>query len=133
MPLDLRSLTPLLQVFDMPASLAFYRDSLGFAVVGDVPPDDRADWVMLSHGGIEIMLNTRYEADDRPAEPHPASMMVHEDTSLYFGCPDIDAAYAWLRERGLEPELPKIAPYGMRQMYLIDPDGYVLCFTWPAQ
>jgi hypothetical protein len=30
-------------------------------------------------------------------------------------------------------EKPKIAPYGMKQMYLTDPDGYGICFQWPAQ
>ena len=30
MPMDFRSLTPLIQVFDMPASIRFYRDVLGF-------------------------------------------------------------------------------------------------------
>ncbi len=29
---------PLLEVFDMPASLAFYRDVLGFEVVASAPP-----------------------------------------------------------------------------------------------
>ena len=24
------------------------------------------------------------------------------------------------------------APYGMRQLYVSDPDGYTLCFQWPA-
>jgi glyoxylase I family protein len=27
---------------------------------------------------------------------------------------------------------PKVAPYGMKQLYVKDPDGYVLCFQWPA-
>jgi glyoxylase I family protein len=27
---------------------------------------------------------------------------------------------------------PKVAPYGMKQLYVRDPDGYGLCFQWPA-
>jgi hypothetical protein len=27
---------------------------------------------------------------------------------------------------------PKVAPYGMKQLYVRDPDGYNLCFQWPA-
>jgi hypothetical protein len=27
---------------------------------------------------------------------------------------------------------PKVAPYGMKQLYVTDPDGYILCFQWPA-
>jgi len=25
-----------------------------------------------------------------------------------------------------------VAPYGMKQMYLADPDGYGICFQWTA-
>jgi catechol 2,3-dioxygenase-like lactoylglutathione lyase family enzyme len=40
MALDLRGVCPLLQVFDMPASLAFYRDVLGFTIVEAAPDAD---------------------------------------------------------------------------------------------
>ena len=64
MTLRIGSFATLLQVFDMPASLAFYRDVLGFEVASDVPPDDRCDWVMLKMRESELMLNTAYEADE---------------------------------------------------------------------
>ncbi|HEX6279849.1 MAG TPA: VOC family protein [Pyrinomonadaceae bacterium] len=41
MAIEITYLTPLIQVFNMPRSLAFYRDLLGFEVVsdsGEVPP-----------------------------------------------------------------------------------------------
>lgn len=40
MALQMRGLCPLLQVFDMPTSLAFYRDVLGFDFVQTSPPAD---------------------------------------------------------------------------------------------
>ena len=40
MPTKFVGLTPLIQVFDMPASLAFYRDKLGFEVVSASPVVD---------------------------------------------------------------------------------------------
>jgi uncharacterized glyoxalase superfamily protein PhnB len=47
-------------------------------------------------------------------------------------CPDLDGAYAHLLAEGVPAEPPKVAPYGMKQLYVTDPDGYVLCFQWPA-
>lgn len=132
MPLELRGVTPLLQVFDMPRSLAFYRDTLGFAIVSEVPPDDRADWAWLRLGDADLMLNTRYEAHDRPQEPAPTAYAIHDDTGLFFGCSDVDGAYAWLRERGVDAKPPRVTGYGMKQLYVRDPDGYVLCFQWSA-
>jgi glyoxylase I family protein len=78
------------------------------------------------------MLNTAYEADQRPASPDPARVAAHEDTCLYFGCEDLDAAYQYLCNRGVKAREPKIAPYGMKQLYFRDPDGYGLCFQWPV-
>ncbi|MGD0310821.1 MAG: VOC family protein, partial [Acidobacteriota bacterium] len=50
----------------------------------------------------------------------------------FFGCPNVDAAYAHFRSRGQKVKEPKVAPYGMKQLYVHDPDGYNLCFQWPT-
>jgi len=132
--IDIRGLAPLLQVFDMPVSIAFYRDVLGFQIIGsDGKPVPHNDWVLLELNGAQLMLNTAYEADDRPAAPDAARIAAHRDTCIYFGCPDVDAAYQWLRDKGVQLKPPKIAPYGMKQLYLPDPDGYNLCFQWRAE
>jgi glyoxylase I family protein len=138
MAIEIRGMAPLLQVFDMPTSIAFYRDKLGFEVAttsaGPKPGNDhdRFGWALLRLNGAELMLNTAYEDDARPPAPDPARVAAHDDTAIYFGCPDVDAAYAHLRERGVNVKAPTIAPYGMKQLYLTDPDGYSLCFQWPA-
>ena len=38
MAIEIRGMTPLLQVFDMPTSIAFYRDVLGFDLVSTSKP-----------------------------------------------------------------------------------------------
>ena len=132
MPINISGLAPLLQVFDMPTAISFYRDVLGFALVSASAPGDHSEWVMLRLNDIELMLNTAYEADQRPASPDPARVAAHADTCLYFGCEDLDAAYQYLCNRGVKARKPKIAPYGMKQLYFRDPDGYGLCFQWPV-
>lgn len=135
MSIEIRGLAPLLSVFDMPRALAFYRDGLGAAVVMTSPPraPDDVDWALLRLGDAEFMLNTAHEHDRRPPAPDPARVAAHRDAALFFGCPDVDGAYAELVARGLAPEAPFTQSYGMRQMYLTDPDGYALCFQWEAR
>ncbi len=137
MAIEVRGVAPLLEVYDMPASVRFYRDLLGFTVVTTSPSlggQDRFHWCLLRLGGAEIMLNTAYEFDDeRPAIPDPGRVAAHNDTCLYFGCPDVDAAYKELLAAGVSVRQPMVAPYGMKQMYLRDPDGFSLCFQWPAK
>ena len=133
MPIQVRGMAPLLQVFDMPASIRFYCDTLGFEIVrSDGRPHPDFDWVWLRLGDADLMLNTRYEREIRPAAPDPARVASHDDIALYFGCPDIDAAFAALRDKGVRANEPRTASYGMKQLYVSDPDGYELCFQWPA-
>ena len=133
MRIEVDGVCALLQVFDMPASVRFYRDVLGFEIVETSPREgDQFDWGWLRLSNANLMLNTAYEQDDRPAQPDPPRVSAHGDTCLYFGCPDVDAAYHHLRAHGLDVKEPKVAPYGMKQLYVSDPDGYMLCFQWPA-
>jgi uncharacterized glyoxalase superfamily protein PhnB len=136
MSIDFRGVAPLLQVFDMPAAVHFYRDVLGFELTdrsqATVAGDDRFGWALLKFAGCEIMLNTAYEEDRRPPQPDPARVAAHGDTCLYFGCEDLDGAYQHLRKHGLAVQPPKVVPYGMKQLYATDPDGYGLCLQWPV-
>jgi uncharacterized glyoxalase superfamily protein PhnB len=126
-------LTPLVYVFDMPASVAFYRDVIGFEIIIQSQPGDHFDWALLRKDGAELMLNTAYESHERPAAPDPARWAGHGDTTLYFGCPNVDEAYEYLRSKGISVKKPVIRDYGMKQLTMTDPDGYQLCFQHPAK
>ena len=123
---------PLLQVFDMPVAIHFYRDILGFELVTTSRPGDHFDWALLRLNAVDLMLNTAYEDGERPAAPDPARVAAHADAMLFFGCEDLDGVYRHLRAQGLSVKEPVTTHYGMRQLGVKDPDGYNLCFQWPA-
>jgi len=136
MPIETRGMAPLLFVFDMATSLRFYRDVLGFEVTATSKPGEPGDdfgWCMLKFGGGELMLNTAYDDDERPPAPDPSRIASHADTTLYFGCEDLDGAYQYLRAQGIDAQKPKVTYYGMKQLYCSDPDGLGICFQWPAK
>ncbi len=128
----IHGLCPLLQVFDMPRALAFYRGVLGFQIVTQDRPGDDCDWVLLRWGAAELMLNTAYETDDRPEEPDIIRMFAHTDTTLYLNTPDVDVLYAELQQRGVAFAPPVVREYGMKQLMIHDPDGFGICFQWPV-
>jgi glyoxylase I family protein len=136
MGIELSGCCPLLQVFDMPRTLAFYCDVLGFEVVshaGDAAGASREfGWCLLRRKGTELMLNTAYDEGERPEKPDPARVAAHGDTCIYFGWEDLDGLYADLRAKGANANEPKTAWYGMKQLYVTDPDGFGLCFQWPV-
>ena len=79
------------------------------------------------------MLNSAYEFDsERPPVREAARSSAHNDTGLFFACPDVDAAYEELRAKVPALKKPAVTGYGMKQLSLSDPDGYYLCFQWRA-
>jgi len=85
MGIEIRGMAPLLQVFDMPTSIVFYRDVLGFEVVTTSKPhEERFDWALLKLNGVELMLNTAYENDARPLVPDPARIAAHENPHIFL-------------------------------------------------
>ena len=134
MTIDIQGMTPLLQVFDMPTSLKFYCDVLGFEIVqtdaNTTAPNHNWVWLRLNH--MDLMLNTAYEYDKRPPAADPRRVAAHDDTALFFGSPNVDAVYAHLHAQGFDVKEPTIAPYGMKQLFFHDPDGFGLCFQWKA-
>lgn len=133
MALEVNGMAPLIQVYDMNEALAFYRDRLGFGLVADsgeidAPEGRHVHWCWLRLGDADLMLNTAYDEGERPPDRDPARQAAHADLCFYFSVTDVDGTADWLRSRGLDVEGPRTAPYGMRQTWLCDPDGYQLCF-----
>jgi uncharacterized glyoxalase superfamily protein PhnB len=136
MVIEIDGAVPLLNVYDVPTSIAFYRDVLGFEVVNHSQPfteaKDDYGWALLRLNGVELMLNNAYEDNIRPSKPDASRNAWHKDVCLYMNCRDVDGTYAYLHSRGVAAKEPRVAYYGMKQVSLKDPDGYSLCFQRPA-
>jgi uncharacterized glyoxalase superfamily protein PhnB len=121
-----RELVPLLFVEDITRSVAFYRDRLGFEMTGAWEPEGRLAWCRLQRGGSWLMLQQACD-EDGPAE------VRRRGVGFYFTCDDADALFAEFTARGLTLAPPTVAFYGMKQLFLKDPDGYELCFQNPTE
>jgi uncharacterized glyoxalase superfamily protein PhnB len=117
--LQAQSLQASLTVKDLGASLAWYRDVVGFAVDREHTRDGRLMAVSLRAGDVRILLAQDDGAKglDRPkGEGHSLQITTSQD---------IDAIAARIRQRGgvLESE-PVDTPWGARVFRLKDPDGF---------
>lgn len=137
MAIEVTGVAPLIGVFHMPTAIRFYRDMLGFTVTSKSKTmsedGDDVNWAMLELGSATVMLNTAYDPDEVPEKPDRARWSGHQDTCLFLGSPDVDGAYRELLKRGVVLEPPKVTWYGMKQLYLTDPDGFGICFQWKAE
>ncbi len=116
-------LWPLFVVRDISASLAFYRDVLGFTLLGTAESNGSTYWCRLQRGGACLMLQ-QLSSD---------SEFVPSRDAFYFICDDADLMYAELRGRGLELESPSVAFYGMKQVTVPEPDGREIVFESPTE
>ena len=118
------SAAPQLLVDDLDKTLAFYKAVLGFTV--DFIYEDFYAGISLGGGVLHIKCAPKI-AEDRQHR------RTHEHLDAYFTVTCIENLYHELESRGapirraLEPR-----PWGMRDFYIEDPDGYILCFGEPA-
>jgi predicted enzyme related to lactoylglutathione lyase len=104
---------------DLKRAIAFYRDTLGVRHLFDAPPQ----MSFFDCAGIRLLVGVA----EKPEFDHPSSI-------LYFDVPDIKAAHADLKARGVrfrdEPHL--VAKLPDREIWLNffdDTEGNVLALT----
>lgn len=121
-----RQLWPLIKVQEIARSVDFYCNRLGFTVVGRAESGGKLFWCRLERDGASLMLQ-QAEAEDGPAADRGRGV------AFYFVCDDADAMYAELSSRGLQLGPPSVANYGMKQLFIEEPDGYSVCFESPSE
>jgi len=103
-------------VRDLSRSVAFYRDSLGFAVgfmYGEPPM-----YAGVERGELLIHLQAAAHTKRQPGQG-----------AFYAFVEDVDAMFEEFKTRGVDlPNAPKDYPYGMRDFFFFDPDGNQLSF-----
>ena len=125
-----RAVTPLLVVSNLQRSIDFYVQVCGYR--DPTPYGDPPCFAMLHRDGFDLMLSLG--SDTVPVRPNgPAGVW-----DVYVTVVDLDQELQALRASGVTPERgPTDTAYGMREIELLDPDGYRLCFAqdtsgpWP--
>ena len=123
---EISGISPLFIVRDVPTSLSFYRDRLGFEIIFQGPPCD-VFFGIVRRGGAMIMFK------DVGVEPVPNyTRDIKKGIArwdAYVQVPDPDALAAEFASRNVEFFEPlKDTDDGLRGFELKDADGYVLFF-----
>jgi uncharacterized glyoxalase superfamily protein PhnB len=117
--LRLRTLMPSITASDLQASLAWYRDVLGFTVAEEYRRDDKLMGVRLMAGSVQILLGQDDFVKGRDRQKG-AGLRLFCTTAQ-----DVDQLAAAVKERGgkLAHE-PTDQPWGTRDFGVVDPDGF---------
>lgn len=128
-PTQLGFVAPFFIVRDVTASIAFYRDQLGFELVY-MGPDVDPYFAMVKRDGVHLMLKA-ITPDVQPL-PNP-SRHAWARWDAYIYTPDPDALAAELSSRGVVFREPLgVNSDQLRGFEVTDTDGYVLYFGRPA-
>jgi methylmalonyl-CoA/ethylmalonyl-CoA epimerase len=101
---------------DVDRAAAFYQDVLGLQLLFKAPPG----LAFFDCGGVRLMLDRA----EKPEFDHPSSV-------LYFSVPDIQSAYAKLKENGVrfedEPHMiVKMPTHDLWMTFFRDSEGNLL-------
>nr|WP_294790515.1 VOC family protein [uncultured Mucilaginibacter sp.] len=122
----MESLAPNIFVYDMKATIAFYK-VLGFKITMSVPEDgDELVWAMMANGSVTLMFQTFESlADDLPeiSRTNGGSLL------LYINLKNIKQFFEDIKDKvtvlkGLETTF-----YGATEFSIKDNNGYVLTFA----
>jgi catechol 2,3-dioxygenase-like lactoylglutathione lyase family enzyme len=116
--------TPLFIVRNVPATLAFYRDSLGFDIAFQGPVPDDIFFGIVRRGGAMIWFK------DLGVDPVPnAGRNPSWALDAYIEASDPDALAAEFSARNIQFFTPlQDSDDGLRGFTVKDPDGYLLFF-----
>jgi len=115
-------------VRDLSATTAFYRDTLGLALVEqgvneDDPAHHRHFWFGDEQGHAGTMLSFMEYTDMQQVRPGPGA--PHHLALTVDSAEELDAWRDYLRSRGVQTT--EIIERGrFRSLYLRDPDGHIL-------
>ena len=115
------TVVPLLWVKNIERSIRFFEE-IGFKIAETWQPQDKIQWCRVEFHNAALMLQQIIDSD--------AIQHVGEDRGiqLYFITDNVDVVYHQIRARGIDVSPPKIEFYGMKQVFVSDPDGRTLCF-----
>jgi catechol 2,3-dioxygenase-like lactoylglutathione lyase family enzyme len=126
-PAEISGISPLFIVSDVPASLRFYREQLGFEITFQGPTPDDIFFGIVRRGGAQILFKEVGVTPVPNCTRDVKKGIARWDA--YVEVPDPDALAAEFASRQVEFFAPlKDTEDGLRGFDLRDPHGYVLFF-----
>ena len=111
---------------DLEGTARFYAELLDLEPRDGPPPltHDNARWMYDAAGRAILHLNSRDcpRAYDREVNPGPTGSLHH----VALRCQGYQELRARLRERGLEHKVNEVAAIGLKQVFVLDPNGVLL-------
>ncbi len=122
--LNLSGVMPAITVSDLGASIAWYRDVMGFVVAREIEHEGQRVGAMIGAGSVQFMLGQDDFAKGRDRQKGIGFRLYCVSEQ------DIDELAAGIKARGgtLDQE-PTDQPWGARDLAVSDPDGFKITIS----
>lgn len=117
-------LTVSLYVPDVAAAVTFYRDILGFEQSGSWEEEGKLLWAEVAREGPQGTARIWFFAGAIPGLPEPVLSGL-----IYLFVADVDSEAEKLRGKLDFRWGPEDMPYGLRELGVEDPHGYLICLA----
>ncbi len=124
-------LFPTLMVENVEVSSDFYQNALGFKHIFSMPgPDGQPSLVHLRWVKYADLLITKSRDNKELPGPKGVGISLNFNMLEHFGG-DMDAFAKYARDHGANITGPIDQPWNVREVTVLDPDGYKLVFSMP--
>ncbi len=122
--LNLSGVMPAITASDLGASIAWYRDVMGFVVLREIEHEGQRVGAILSAGSVQFLLGQDDFAKGRDRKKGIGFRIYCVSEQ------DIDEVAAGIKARGgtLDQE-PTDQPWGARDLAVADPDGFKISIS----
>ncbi|HEX9079193.1 MAG TPA: VOC family protein [Desulfuromonadaceae bacterium] len=124
-----------LAVSQLAVSEAFYAGILGLPLQRSFTAPGAPEHMVLDMGGVAVVF---VEEDDvirtHPVLEHRLGMFPRGiGVTLHFEVTDIEGIYDAIMEEEMEVLYPlEVKPYGVKELWCFDPDGYLVVLDEPV-
>ena len=122
-PTKLNDVIPMLLCDNVPESLAFYTEVLGFEIVSRFDDIGKTGWASIRNGTVQLMLAS---PDQKPAPVKVDGQ--YPQMIFYFYPADVVALRESVLAKGCNASELRVTFYGMKEFDMLDPSGHVLWF-----
>lgn len=124
--MQIEKTTPIFFVERIESALPYFRDSLGYQVVAEVPHGEGLGFVILVRDHVEVMLQSLASAQDDV--PQAMALIRMRGVAHYHEVDSLDALAAAVAG---ETHLlgPRQTAYGMREIWVADRAGFVHAYA----
>jgi catechol 2,3-dioxygenase-like lactoylglutathione lyase family enzyme len=124
--MELKRLSPILWTKDLPASIKFYTNILGFSPQSNFP-----NFASMQKGNVEIMLVEPVEEPENCKDPDNKDTFFDKPRltgSIYITVSGVDELWASVKDCAVIESSIADREYRMRDFSILDNNGYEIVF-----